>query len=243
MENLLQSLQTQFYITFIEGDRWRIYFLSGLINTIKITIGALIIGVLIGGLIALVRTAYDSEKKHFVGLKGWLLGILNCICKVYLTVIRGTPSTVQLLIMYFIIFANVNKPIYVATLAFGVNSGAYVAEIIRAGIQSVPRGQVEAGRSLGLNYSQTMRKIVLPQAVKNVLPSLGNELIVLLKETSICTVIGLMDLTKGAMVVQSRTFAPWMPYLSIALAYLLMVMGLSFVFGRLERRMRKSDKR
>ena len=180
---------------------------------------------------------------HWRGLGGVLLGIGNLISKIYLTVIRGTPSTVQLLIIYFILFGSSQNMVLAAIISFGVNSGAYVAEIVRSGIMSINKGQMEAGRSLGLNYAKTMQFIIIPQAIKNILPALGNELITLLKETSICTVIGLMDLTKGAMIVQSRTYAPWMPYLSIAVIYLVMVMILTKLLGMLERRLRASDRR
>ena len=239
----LTWLQGQCYQTFIEDDRWKIYFLKGLGTTFKITIGALILGVVIGIIIAVVRSAYDSQRRHWRGVSGILLGIGNLICKLYLTVIRGTPSTVQLLIMYLIIFGSSQNMLAAAIISFGVNSGAYVAEIVRSGIMSIPKGQMEAGRSLGLNYATTMRYIIIPQAVKNILSALGNELITLFKETSICTVIGLMDLTKGAMIVQSRTYAPWVPYLSIALIYLVIVLILTKLLGIFERRLRESDRR
>ena len=247
----LTWLQEQCYQTFIEDDRWRIYFLKGLGTTFKITIGALILGVIIGIIIAVVRSAYDSQRRHWHGVGGILLGLGNLLCKLYLTVIRGVfmplinipPSTVQLLIMYFIIFGSSQNMMAAAIISFGVNSGAYVAEIVRSGIMSITKGQMEAGRSLGLNYATTMRCIIIPQAIKNILPALGNELITLLKETSICTVIGLMDLTKGAMIVQSRTYAPWVPYLSIAIIYLVIVLILTKLLGIFERRLRESDRR
>ena len=229
----LTWLQEQCYQTFIEDDRWRIYFLKGLGTTFKITIGALILGVIIGIIIAVVRSAYDSQRRRWHGVGGILLGLGNLLCKLYLTVIRGTPSTVQLLIMYFIIFGSSQNMMAAAIISFGVNSGAYVAEIVRSGIMSIPKGQMEAGRSLGLNYATTMRCIIIPQAIKNILPALGNELIT----------IGLMDLTKGAMIVQSRTYAPWVPYLSIAIIYLVIVLILTKLLGILERRLRESDRR
>ena len=236
-------LQDQCYQTFIQDDRWKIYFLKGLGTTFEITIGALILGVVIGIIIAVVRSAYDSQRRHWKGVGGILLGLGNLICKLYLTVIRGPPSTVPLLIMYFIIFGSSQNMLAAAIISFGVNSGAYVAEIVRSGIMSIPKGQMEAGRSLGLNYATTMRCVIIPQAIKNILPALGNELITLIKETSICTVIGLMDLTKGAMIVQSRTYAPWVPYLSIALIYLVIVLILTKLLGIFERRLRESDRR
>lgn len=181
----LTWLQEQCYQTFIEDDRWRIYFLKGLGTTFKITIGALILGVIIGIIIAVVRSAYDSQRRHWHGVGGILLGLGNLLCKLYLTVIRGTPSTVQLLIMYFIIFGSSQNMMAAAIISFGVNSGAYVAEIVRSGIMSIPKGQMEAGRSLGLNYATTMRCIIIPQAIKNILPALCNEFVSIIKETSL----------------------------------------------------------
>lgn len=234
----------QFEQTFITDNRWK-YFLDGILTTLEVTVLALLLGIVIGVLVAVVRSAHDSQRGNKKGLGHFLLGVLNWICKIYLTVIRGTPATVQLLIMWFIVFnwARDDIMILVASLSFGINSGAYVAEIVRSGIMSIDLGQSEAGRSLGLNYTQTMGYIVIPQAIKNILPALGNELITLLKETSICTVIGLQDLTKGAMIVQSRTYAPYMPYIAIAVIYLAMVLVLSGLLNLLERRLRASDKR
>jgi len=234
----------QFYQTFIQDDRWQ-YFTKGIAVTLEVTVMALLLGVLIGVVVAVIRSAHDSRRKKGWSLGRVVMGVLNFLCKVYLTVIRGTPTTVQLLIMWFIIFrtAKDDAAVWVAALSFGINSGAYVAEIVRSGIMSIDLGQSEAGRSLGLNYAQTMGYIVIPQAVKNILPALGNELITLLKETSVCGFIGLMDLTKGAMVVQSRTYAPYMPYLSIAAIYLIMVLVLTGLLTLLERRLRASDRR
>jgi len=182
------SLIEQFQFNFLDDSRWQ-FIVSGLKNTIIITFFAVLLGVFLGFLIAIVRSTHDKTGK---------LKILNVICRVYLTVIRGTPTMIQLMITYYIIFASVNvSKIFVAVCAFGINSGAYVAEIVRSGIMSIDQGQFEAGRSLGFNYVQTMRLIILPQAFKNVLPALGNEMIVLLKETSISGYVGTMDLTKG----------------------------------------------
>lgn len=194
---MLQSLQDRFYLNFIEDDRWR-YIWEGLGVTLQVTFLSVIIGIVIGFLVAVVRSSHDKTGK---------LKLLNVICKVYLTVIRGTPVVVQLLIIYFVIFgsSSINKVI-VAVMAFGFNSGAYVAEIFRSGIMSVDNGQFEAGRSLGFNYVQTMFYIVMPQAFKNVLPALGNEFIVLLKETSVSGYIALQDLTKGGDIIRSRTY-------------------------------------
>ena len=233
----MEDFKLKFIANFITDNRWK-YFTNGLGTTYVVSFFAVILGVVIGVLIAVVRSSADKLDRPPLVVK-----ILNVICKLYLTVIRGTPSTVQLLIMYFIIFGSSQNMMAAAIISFGVNSGAYVAEIVRSGIMSIPKGQMEAGRSLGLNYATTMRCIIIPQAIKNILPALGNELITLLKETSICTVIGLMDLTKGAMIVQSRTYAPWVPYLSIAIIYLVIVLILTKLLGIFERRLRESDRR
>lgn len=235
----LHQLLQDFYRSFIEADRWKLY-LGGLGNTLAITLLALILGVILGVAVAVVRSMHDQQRP---GRKNPVLGLLNLLCKVYTTVIRGTPMMVQLLIMGFVIFKASRNYLLISFLAFGINSGAYVSEIIRGGLMSVDPGQMEAGRSLGLNYLTTMRFIVVPQAVKNILPALGNELITLIKETSIVTVIGMRDLTKAAMLVQSKTFQAFMPFIGIALIYLVMVMVLSWLMGKLERRMRQSDRR
>lgn len=229
---MLQSFQERFYLNFIADDRWK-YLVNGLKVTLTITFFALIIGVVLGFLVAIVRSTYDKTGK---------LKILNLICKVYLTVIRGTPVVVQLLIIYFIIFGSVdiNKTL-VAVMAFGFNSGAYVAEIFRSGIMSIDDGQFEAGRSLGFNYAQTMFYIIMPQASKNVLPALGNEFIVLLKETSVSGYIALEDLTKGGDIIRSRTYDAFMPLIAVAVIYLVMVMIFTKLVNMLERRLRNSD--
>ena len=194
---MLQSLQDRFVLNFIKDDRW-MYIADGLKVTLLVTFFAVIVGIILGFLVAVVRSTYDKTGK---------LELLNILCQVYLTVIRGTPVVVQLLIIYFVIFGSVNiDKIFVAVMAFGLNSGAYVAEIFRSGIMSIDGGQFEAGRSLGFNYVQTMRYIVMPQAFKNVLPALGNEFIVLLKETSVAGYIALQDLTKGGDIIRSRTY-------------------------------------
>ena len=229
---MLQSFQERFYLNFIADDRWK-YLVNGLKVTLTITFFALIIGLVLGFLVAIVRSTYDKTGK---------LKILNLICKVYLTVIRGTPVVVQLLIIYFIIFGSVdiNKTL-VAVMAFGFNSGAYVAEIFRSGIMSIDDGQFEAGRSLGFNYAQTMFYIIMPQAFKNVLPALGNEFIVLLKETSVSGYIALEDLTKGGDIIRSRTYDAFMPLIAVAVIYLVMVMIFTKLVNMLERRLRNSD--
>lgn len=208
-------------------------FLEGLGNTLIVTLGATVLGVLIGALIAVVKTIYKQSGK---------LKVLNAICEAYTTIIRGTPVVVQLLIMYFIVFANSTNSILVGILAFGINSGAYVAELMRAGINAVDIGQTEAGRSLGLSRGVTMRAIVLPQAIKNVLPAIGNEFISLLKETSVIGFLGVMDMTRVAQRVISRTADPYFPYISIALVYLGMVCILNYFVKKLEKRLAKSDR-
>lgn len=229
---------------FIEKDRY-LQLLTGLLNTLKITAGALFIGVIIGIVIAAVRTSYDKNRESMKlrgGLGYYVLGILNAVCKVYLTIIRGTPVVVQLMISYFVIFAASDNGVLVGIFAFGINSGAYVAEIFRAGIMSVDNGQFEAGRSLGFNYFQTMRYVVIPQMFKAVLPTLCNEFIALLKETSVAGYVGVIDLTKAGNVIAGRTFQYFIPLITVALIYLVMVMILSWLVGRLERRLRKSDR-
>ena len=229
--------------SFIEDDRW-LYIVKGLGITITVAVGALILGVIFGVIVAVIRSAHDQRKhKKTKDLGYYLLGILDFICKVYLTVIRGTPMMVQLLIMYFVIFASSTNTTMVAILAFGINSGAYVAEIIRGGIMSIDAGQMEAGRSLGLNYIKTMRYIIIPQAIKNILPALGNEMITLLKDTSLVTVIGLKDMVKGALIIQGRTYQAFLPLVSVAIIYLVLVIILSKLLTLLERRLRESDRR
>ncbi|KAI4440644.1 MAG: amino acid ABC transporter permease [Ruminococcus sp.] len=229
---MLQTFQERFYDNFIKDDRWN-YIWEGLTVTLRVTLFAVILGIVIGFLIAVVRSTYDKTGK---------MKVLNFVCSVYLTVIRGTPVVVQLLIIYFVIFGTVDiSKILVAIMAFGINSGAYVAEIFRSGIMSIDNGQFEAGRSLGFNYSQTMRYIIMPQAFKNVLPALGNEFIVLLKETSVSGYIALQDLTKGGDIIRSRTYDAFMPLLAVALIYLVMVMIFTRLVNMLERRLRNSD--
>lgn len=241
MEAWFEKLSHLFYINFIKEDRWK-YLTNGLLNTLKITAFAVLIGIVIGVVLALIRSTYDSAAKDMKkGLGKTILTLFNAIAKFYLTVIRGTPVMVQLMISYFIIFASSTNKLLVSIIAFGLNSGAYVAEIIRSGIQSVDKGQTEAGRSLGLNFFQTQRYIVLPQAFKNVLPALANEFIVLLKETSVAGYIGMEDLTKGADIIISRSYDAFMPLIAIALIYLVLVMFFTWLVGKLERRLRNSE--
>lgn len=225
-------LQERFYDNFIKDDRWK-YIWEGLGVTLQVTFFAVLLGIIIGFLIAIVRSTYDKTGK---------MKLLNFFCNVYLTVIRGTPVVVQLMIIYFVIFGSVDiSKVFVAIMAFGINSGAYVAEIFRSGIMSIDNGQFEAGRSLGFNYPQTMRYIIMPQAFKNVLPALGNEFIVLLKETSVSGYIALQDLTKGGDIIRSRTYDAFMPLLAVALIYLVMVIIFTKLVNILERRLRNSD--
>ena len=231
---MFQNLQDRFYLIFIMDDRWN-YLTNGLKTTLTVTFFSVMIGIFVGFLVAIARSTYDKTGK---------LGILNAICKVYLTVFRGTPVVVQLLIIYFVIFGSVKiDKTLVAILAFGLNSGAYVAEIIRGGIMSIDNGQFEAGRSLGFNYVQTMIYIILPQVFKNVLPSLGNEFIVLLKETSVAGYIALEDLTKGGDIIRSRTYDAFMPLIAVAVIYLVLVMFFSKLLNILERRLRTNERK
>jgi His/Glu/Gln/Arg/opine family amino acid ABC transporter permease subunit len=232
MSEFFQNLKDRFILNFVTDDRWK-YITDGLLVTIKVTVAAVIIGLVLGFLVAIIRATYDMTGKMKVG---------NFICRVYLTVIRGTPVVVQLLIIYFVIFGSVaiSKTI-VAIIAFGINSGAYVAEIVRGGIMSVDRGQFEAGRSLGFNYAQTMFYVIVPQAFKNVLPALCNEVIVLLKETSVSGYIAMQDLTKGGDIIRSRTYDAFMPLIAVALIYLAIVCLLEYLFRQVERRLRSSD--
>lgn len=240
----LIAFAEKFKRVMIDGDRYE-FILDGLKNTFAITFGALAIGVILGILVAAVRTSFDKNRESMKargGIGYYVLAVLNTVCKFYLTVTRGTPVVVQLMISYFVIFALADNGIPVAIFAFGVNSGAYVAEIFRAGIMSIDHGQFEAGRSLGFNYFQTMRFIVIPQMFKAVLPTLCNEFIALLKETSVAGYVGVIDLTKAGNTIAGRTFEYFIPLISVALIYLVMVMILSWLVGILERRLRKSDR-
>lgn len=244
MPDWLADLQAQFQLNFIEKDRWR-SLMTGLGNTLKITIFAALLGVAIGIVIAAIRSTYDNNKedlKHQKSVGYYILGFFNGICKIYLTIIRGTPVVVQLLIIYFIIFASSTDDILIATLAFGINSGAYVAEILRGGIMSIDKGQFEAGRSIGFNYFETMYFIIIPQVLKNVLPTLLNEFIALLKETSVAGYVGVVDLTRAGNAIRGATFSAFMPLIAVALIYLAIVLLLTWVVGIIERRLRKNER-
>jgi arginine/lysine/histidine transport system permease protein len=231
LEKLAEIAQS-YYNALIPDQRYLAY-LEGIKVTILISFLAILLGVIIGVLVAIIKVSAANSKMN------WLSGI----CNVYINVIRGTPLMVQLLIIYNLIFASRNSnEIIVGAVCFGINSGAYVSEIIRAGIESIDRGQMEAGRSLGLNYIQTMRLIIMPQAVKNILPALGNEFIVLIKETSVVSVIAVTDLLKAAQYVGSRTWDILPPLMIAAICYLIMVMGFTKLLAMFERRLARGDR-
>lgn len=237
--NFWINFSDKFNQAFVTGDRWRLY-LKGLLSTLELTVAALALGVVLGVLVAVLRAAHDQQR---LGQHNVLLGAANAVCQVYTTVIRGTPMLVQLLIWRFVILSTVRDYTLVGALGLGINSGAYVAEIVRGGLMSVDAGQSEAGRSLGLGYIDTMRFIVVPQAFKNILPSLGNEFITLLKDTSLVSAIGGAELVYFAQSVGARTYEVMFPYIGIAVMYLVVVMFLTWLQGRLERRLRQSDRR
>lgn len=242
MGDFFQSIADSFTKTFITDDRW-LQLLKGLGVTLEITFFALLIGVALGFLIAIIRSTHDmnlaNRKCRVFG--DYVLKVINAICNLYITVIRGTPVVIQLMIMYYIIFASSREGIVAAVLSFGINSGAYVAEIVRSGIMSIDKGQFEASRSLGFNYTSTMIHIIIPQAFKNVLPALGNEFIVLLKETSVAGYVALQDLTYVGNLIRSRTYEAFFPLITIAVIYLVIVLIISFFLKKLERRLRNSD--
>lgn len=237
----LYNLGYDIYKSFIYDSRYQMY-LKGLGNTLLLTFLALLIGVLLGVIISLIRVSWDKNHTEMHGAGKAVLGFFNAVAKVYLTVIRGTPMVVQLMIMYFVIFASSRNKIMVGALSFGINSGAYVAEIIRGGIMSIDAGQMEAGRSLGFGYVSTMRYIILPQAFKAVLPTLANEFIVLLKETAVAGYVGLADVTYAGNIIGGNSYDYLFPLLMSALIYLVLVMFFTFLVGRLERRLRNSDR-
>lgn len=242
MQKWLAKMSRDFNSAFISDDGWK-YIVEGIQNTLILTFFALILGVVLGVVIAAIRATYDKQYETMKkGIGKFFLAIGNGISKVYLTVIRGTPVMVQILIIFFVIMADSDNKMLCGVIAFGVNSGAYVAEIIRGGIMSVDPGQTEAGRSLGFNYIQTMWYIVLPQAFKSILPSLANEFIVLLKETSIAGYVGVTDLTRGANIIRGVTYQTFWPLFAVAVIYLIMVVFFSWLVGILERRLRNSER-
>lgn len=236
------DLKADYVLNFVEQNRWT-YLTTGLSNTLKITFFALLIGVVLGVLVAIIRSSYDKIYKEMrKGFGKFFLWIINGICEIYLTVIRGTPVTVQLMIMYYIIFASSRNSLMVAIISFGINSGAYVAEIVRSGIMSIDQGQFEAGRSLGFGYASTMWYVIIPQAFKNVLPALANEFIVLLKETSVAGYVTIRDLTMGGNIIRAATYSAFMPLIAVAIIYLVMVIVFTKLVNILERRLRNDER-
>ncbi|MCI8786461.1 MAG: amino acid ABC transporter permease [Eubacterium sp.] len=233
MNEWFAEIANKFQIAFLEGDRWKLY-VNGLGVTLQVSLFAAILGVAIGTIVALMKLSVKKDGKR---------SIFSVIAQIYIDIIRGTPSVLQLLIMWFVVMKGSKNGVLIAVLTFGINSGAYVSEIMRAGIQAVDHGQMEAGRSLGLSKGQTMRYIILPQAIKNVLPPIGNEFIVLLKETAIVGYVSLSDLTRTASQVSSRTFEAFMPLIGAAVIYFIIIKILSKLIEKLERRLRKGDHR
>ncbi len=225
---MLSAFSDALYLNFVKDDRWH-YLTNGLKVTLIVTLFSALMGVVLGFLVAIIRSTYENTGK---------MKVANKLCGLYLTVIRGTPVVVQLMIIYFVIFASVRiDKTLTAIIAFGINSGAYQAEIFRSGITSVPKGQFEAGRSLGFTYGQTMVHVIMPQAFRVVVPTLCNEYITLLKETSVAGYIALEDLTKGGDIIRSRTYSAFMPLIAVALIYLIMVLALTKLVSILERRL------
>ena len=242
MQAWYEEIRRLFILNFVNDDRWR-FLLDGLLITIRVTFFALVFGIIIGIVVSIIRSTYEKNYIEMrPGIGKVTLMLLNRICVIYLTVIRGTPVMVQLLIFYFVVLVRISSGELIGIIAFSINAGAYIAEIFRSGIMSIDNGQFEAGRSLGFNYVRTMRYIIIPQAFKNILPTLANEFIVLLKETSILGVIGVQDLTRGGQLISGRTFSAFMPLFAVALIYLFFVMVLTWLVGKLERRLRAGDR-
>ena len=240
MESILKAL----HLNLIKDNRY-LYLVDGLKNTMIITLFATILGIVLGLLIALVRTTYDNTNglKNSNAVLRALIKIANGICQLYITIIRGTPVVIQLMILFFCIFTSRNASgVLIAIIGFGLNSSAYVAEIFRSGLMSIDRGQMEAGRSLGLSYIDTMKYIIVPQAFKVVLPSLCNEFIVLIKETSVAGYVAVQDLTKGGDIIRSRTYDAWTPLIAVAIIYLILTYALSLVSKNIEARFKKQER-
>lgn len=231
--DFLKDWGQQLYETFIEEDRY-MWLVEGLGNTLLITLGALIIGVVLGAIIAVIK--YFGEDVP------WLKPFAK-LCSIYVTVIRGIPVVVLLIIFYYLVMASVDNGVLVATLTFGLNSAAYMAELIRSGINAVDNGQMEASRSLGMSRLQAMRKIIFPQALKNILPAIGNEMIALLKETAVAGYVAVRDLTRGGTLIRNNTYDSFNPLIAVALIYLGMVVLLTWALGKLEKRLSKGDKK
>ena len=237
------GVKAEFLLNFVDKNRWRLL-LNGLLNTLQITLFACLIGIAIGIVVATVRTTWDMTGEAMrKGAPRTILKIVDRICRLYVTVIRGTPVVIQLMLMYYVVFIYSSNGLMVAILAFGLNSGAYVSEIFRGGIMSIDRGQFEAGRVLGLNYVQTMVLVIAPQVFKTVLPTLANEFIVLLKETSVAGYVAVGDLAFAGNRIRGVTYSAFMPLIAVALIYLVLVVFLSWLVGKLERRLRQSDNR
>lgn len=238
----LQKFIDKLIFVFVEKQRY-LYIVKGLQTTIIVTLFALLLGLLIGIIVAVIRTAHDQmAESRRDGITGALLNILNAVCRLYLTVIRGTPTMVQLLLMFFVFLASSNNKVMVAILTFGINSGAYVAEIFRSGIMSIDKGQMEAGRSLGMTWVQTMRYIIIPQAFKRVIPQLGNEFIALLKDSSLVSVIGFEELTRRGQLIIAKTYASVEIWTCVAIIYLAMTLSISRLVAYLEWRFKTDDK-
>ena len=238
----IAKVAKDFVTCFITKDRWK-YIVKGLGNTLQIALAAVLLGILIGTIVAIIRSTHDKTHETMrPGPGRTLLNIANWLCKVYLTVIRGTPAMIQILIMFFVVFSTARNGTPVAMLTFGINSGAYVSEIIRGGLMAVDPGQMEAGRSLGLNYITTMVVIIIPQAIRAVLPALGNEFIMLLKDTSLITVIGGKELLYAAQGIMNRTYEAMFPLFGVALIYLVLVMIFTWLLAKFERRLAQSDR-
>ena len=241
MQEMFDEIKRHFILNFINDDRWR-FLVNGLGVTLRITFFALLLGICIGVVVAIVRSTHDKNAVNMRrGFGYFILKFCNGICRIYLTVIRGTPVVVQLMIFYFVILVSIRNGELIGIIAFGINAGAYIAEIFRSGIMSIDNGQFEAGRSLGFNYIQTMRHIIIPQAFKNILPTLANEFIVLLKETAVVGYVAVQDLTKAGDIIRGRTFSAFMPLIAVALIYLALVMFFTWLVGKLERRLRNSE--
>ena len=244
MVEMFEHFKKTFILCFIDGDRWK-WLVEGFYNSIIITLAAIAIGLVFGIVLAAVRSSYDKNEDSLKlrgGFGYWSLKICNILAKIYITVIRGIPVVVQLMIWYFVILVSQKNDVIIAIIGFGFNSAAYVAEIFRGGIMSIDNGQFEAGRSLGFNYIQTMRNIVIPQAIKSTLPTLLNEVIALLKETSVAGYVGIMDLTKAGDLIRGRTFEAFMPLIAVAIIYLITVVVLTNIFTAVERRLRRSER-
>ena len=242
MQNLFEEIKKHFILNFINDDRWK-FLVKGLWVTLRITLFALLIGIAIGVIVAIVRSTYEKNADQMRrGASRATLGFFNGVCNVYLTVFRGTPVVLQLLIFYYVILTSIKSGEVIGIIAFGINAGAYIAEIFRGGIMSIDNGQFEAGRSLGFNYVQSMRYIIIPQAFKNILPALANEFIVLLKETAVVGYVAVQDMTKAGNIISGRTYSYFMPLIAVALVYLALVMFFTWLVGKLERRLRATER-